>query len=70
MAARDTICALASGPPPSAIAILRISGPGVSWIAAGMVASGLPEPKRASAHAAELASFSISTGNPISVVNS
>lgn len=26
---RDTICALASGPPPAAISILRISGPGV-----------------------------------------
>lgn len=26
---RDTICALASGPPPAAIAVLRISGPGV-----------------------------------------
>ncbi|MEL7540672.1 MAG: tRNA uridine-5-carboxymethylaminomethyl(34) synthesis GTPase MnmE, partial [Pseudomonadota bacterium] len=26
---RDTICALASGPPPAAIAILRVSGPGV-----------------------------------------
>ena len=48
MAARDTICALASGPPPSAIAILRISGPGVAGIGAAMLASGLPEPRRAS----------------------
>ncbi|MEL7109086.1 MAG: tRNA uridine-5-carboxymethylaminomethyl(34) synthesis GTPase MnmE [Pseudomonadota bacterium] len=29
---RDTICALASGAPPAAIAVLRVSGPGVSEI--------------------------------------
>ena len=29
---RDTICALASGPPPSAIAILRVSGPDVDLV--------------------------------------
>ena len=45
--ARDTICALASGPPPSAIAVLRISGPAVGEIGAKLLASGLPEPKRA-----------------------
>ncbi|ABI77924.1 tRNA modification GTPase TrmE [Hyphomonas neptunium ATCC 15444] len=47
MAARDTICALASGPPPSAIAIIRISGPAVAEIGKSLLASGLPEPKRA-----------------------
>ncbi|MFN3313772.1 MAG: tRNA uridine-5-carboxymethylaminomethyl(34) synthesis GTPase MnmE, partial [Hyphomonas sp.] len=45
--ARDTICALASGPPPSAIAVLRVSGPAVGEIGAKLLASGLPEPKRA-----------------------
>ena len=29
MGAQDTICALASGPPPSAIAVVRVSGPAV-----------------------------------------
>ncbi len=47
MSARDTICALASGPPPSAIAIIRISGPAIGEIGAALLASGLPEPKRA-----------------------
>lgn len=47
MGARDTICALASGPPPSAIAIIRVSGPSVGDIGNTMLASGLPEPKRA-----------------------
>ncbi|MFN4024372.1 MAG: tRNA uridine-5-carboxymethylaminomethyl(34) synthesis GTPase MnmE [Hyphomonas sp.] len=47
MGARDTICALASGPPPSAIAIIRISGPGVAEVGAKLLASGLPEPRRA-----------------------
>lgn len=45
--ARDTICALASGPPPSAIAIVRISGPRVRDICAGMLERGLPVPRRA-----------------------
>ncbi|MEM5515683.1 tRNA uridine-5-carboxymethylaminomethyl(34) synthesis GTPase MnmE [Henriciella sp. AS95] len=44
--ARDTICALASGPPPSAIAIVRISGPKVREICASMFESGLPAPRR------------------------
>lgn len=48
MGAQDTICALASGPPPSAIAILRISGPAVTEIAAKLLACRLPEPRRAS----------------------
>lgn len=47
MGARDTICALASGPPPSAIAIIRISGPAVSGIGATFLSAGLPEPRRA-----------------------
>jgi tRNA modification GTPase len=47
MAAQDTICALASGPPPSAIAVVRISGRGVSDIARQVLSSGLPEPRRA-----------------------
>ena len=46
-AARDTICALASGPPPSAIAIVRISGPSVRDICASILERGLPEPRRA-----------------------
>lgn len=47
MGARDTICALASGPPPSAIAIIRVSGPAVGDIGKTLLASGLPDPKRA-----------------------
>lgn len=47
MGARDTICALASGPPPSAIAIIRISGPAVAEIGAKLLSFGLPEPRRA-----------------------
>lgn len=47
MGAQDTICALASGPPPSAIAIIRISGPAVAEVGERFLTSGLPEPKRA-----------------------
>lgn len=47
MGARDTICALASGPPPSAIAVVRISGPAVGEIGRVCLSSGLPDPKRA-----------------------
>ena len=43
---RDTICALASGPPPSAIAIVRISGPSVREICEGVFEAGLPAPRR------------------------
>lgn len=60
MAAQDTICALASGPPPSAIAIIRISGPAVSRIADEVLFSGLPEPRRA-----VLTRVSDSDGNPV-----
>lgn len=44
--ARDTICALASGPPPSAIAIVRISGPMVRDICSRVFENGLPDPRR------------------------
>lgn len=47
MGTRDTICALASGAPPSAIAVVRISGPAVRDVCAAILASGLPEPRRA-----------------------
>ena len=47
MGAQDTICALASGPPPSAIAIIRISGPAVASIGEALLSSGLPAPRRA-----------------------
>lgn len=43
---RDTICALASGPPPSAIAIVRVSGPSVRDICASIFEAGLPPPRR------------------------
>jgi tRNA modification GTPase len=46
VSARDTICALASGPPPSAIAVVRISGPQVREICVRLLASGLPAPRR------------------------
>lgn len=47
MGAQDTICALASGPPPSAIAVVRVSGPAVPDICEQILASGVPEPRRA-----------------------
>lgn len=47
MGTRDTICALASGPPPSAIAVVRVSGPAVRQVCERLLASGLPEPRRA-----------------------
>ena len=43
----DTICALASGPPPAAIAIIRISGLAVKTIGAGLLENGLPSPRSA-----------------------
>jgi len=45
--ARDTICALASGPPPSAIAIIRISGPDVRTVCEHLLTHGLPKPRKA-----------------------
>lgn len=46
MGAQDTICALASGPLPSAIAVVRISGPAVRDICKAVLARGVPEPRR------------------------
>jgi len=46
MRAQDTICALASGPPPSAIAVVRISGPAVYEIGALLLSAGLPPARR------------------------
>ncbi|WP_084396302.1 tRNA uridine-5-carboxymethylaminomethyl(34) synthesis GTPase MnmE [Henriciella aquimarina] len=45
--ARDTICALASGPPPAAIAIVRISGPRVREICSAVFEKGVPAPRHA-----------------------
>ena len=47
MSERDTICALASGAPPAAIAILRLSGPKVAWLAERHLDSGVPVPRHA-----------------------
>jgi tRNA modification GTPase len=46
MGAHDTICALASGPLPSAIAVVRISGPAVYEIGALLLSGGLPPARR------------------------
>lgn len=43
----DTICALASGPPPAAIATLRVSGPLTSEIIATCLSKSTLEPRRA-----------------------
>lgn len=43
----DTICALASGPPPAAIATLRVSGPLTSEIIATCLSKDALEPRRA-----------------------
>jgi tRNA modification GTPase len=45
MSERETICALASGAPPAAIAILRLSGPQVRQLAEQHLACGLPVPR-------------------------
>ncbi len=45
MILNDTICALASGPPPAAIAIIRISGPAVKSIGQRILENGLPNPR-------------------------
>jgi len=47
MSERDTICALASGAPPAAIAILRLSGPKVRQLAEQHLDSGIPAPRHA-----------------------
>ncbi len=46
MGAQDTICALASGAPPSALAVVRISGPAVYAIGAQLLEAGLPPARR------------------------
>lgn len=47
MAADDTICALASGSLPSAIALVRVSGPGVRRLAEMHLPQGLPPARTA-----------------------
>lgn len=47
MTRSDTICALASGTPPAALAVLRISGPLSQSIAVKLLSNGLPQPRRA-----------------------
>jgi tRNA modification GTPase len=47
MGAQDTICALASGAPPSAIAVVRVSGPAVQTLAKKLLSVGLPPLRRA-----------------------
>jgi len=44
---RDTICALASGPPPSAISVLRVSGPHVADIIAARCSLQTLKPRHA-----------------------
>ncbi|KCZ54371.1 hypothetical protein HY29_14570 [Hyphomonas beringensis] len=47
MSERDTICALASGQPPAAICIIRLSGDAIWKLAGALLDCGLPEPRRA-----------------------
>ena len=47
MSDRDTIFALSSGPPPSGVAVVRISGPGARFGLETLIDS-IPEPRRAS----------------------
>ena len=47
MSERDTICALASGQPPAAICIIRLSGDRVWKIAGALLECGLPNPRHA-----------------------
>jgi tRNA modification GTPase len=42
---RETICALATGAPPSAISVIRLSGPSVIDIAERVLSRGLPKPR-------------------------
>ncbi len=44
--ARDTICALATGRPPSAISVIRISGPAVIYITEQLLSGGVLEPRK------------------------
>ncbi|MFM7626719.1 MAG: tRNA uridine-5-carboxymethylaminomethyl(34) synthesis GTPase MnmE, partial [Gammaproteobacteria bacterium] len=43
----DTIVAPATAPGRGGVGVVRLSGPGVPAIAAGMLPRGLPEPRRA-----------------------
>ncbi len=43
---RDTICALATGAPPCAISVIRLSGPAVAEIAGKLLSAGLPQPRK------------------------
>lgn len=47
IAKRETICALATGAPPSAISVIRLSGPAVIDIAERVLSKGLPKPRYA-----------------------
>ena len=47
MSESDTICALASGPPPAALAVIRLSGPTAQSIADRHLMRGLPKPRYA-----------------------
>ena len=47
MTRRHTICALASGALPAAIAIIRVSGDDIHAICEQMITSGMPEPRHA-----------------------
>lgn len=60
MGAQDTICALASGTLPSALAVVRVSGPAVYAIGAQLLAEGLPPARRGT-----LAKFQDADGNLI-----
>ena len=47
MSSNDTIFALSSGPPPAAVAVIRISGPNARFGLETLIRR-LPEPRRAS----------------------
>lgn len=57
---KNTICALASGPPPAGIAVVRVSGPAVSAFGAAHLEGGLPAP-----HIARLRKLNDATGLPV-----
>ncbi len=47
VSARDTIVALSSGPPPAALALIRMSGPAARAICEQMLTCGVPSPRTA-----------------------
>lgn len=57
---QSTICALASGPPPSGIAVIRVSGPAVRMFAEACLDKGLPAP-----HSARLRNFRDTQGQMV-----